>query len=87
MCVHDFVFMFMCTCLCVHVYVCMFVCTCMFSGRSGIVTGVELDNGDVLQADLVILGVGVIPNTDLVRGVEKLPDQSLNVDPFMKYVE
>lgn len=47
--------------------------------------GVELNDGDILQADLVVVAVGVVPNTDLVTGVDKLKDRSLKVDPFMQY--
>lgn len=55
-----------------------------FIGQNGAVTGVELGNGEVLQADLVVLGVGVTPNTQMVKGADRLPDGSLKVTPFME---
>lgn len=54
------------------------------SGYQNKVSGVELNSGEVLQADLVVLGVGVSPNTEMVTGVDTLPDRSLKVDPFMQ---
>lgn len=33
------------------------------------VSGVELDDGEVLTADAVVLGIGVVPNTKIVEGV------------------
>lgn len=35
------------------------------AGRRGSVTGVELEGGDVLPADLVVIGIGVIPRVEL----------------------
>jgi len=34
---------------------------------------VELSDGEVLDADFVILGLGVVPNTGIIKGVEKTP--------------
>lgn len=36
--------------------------------RNGRVTGVALDNGEVLPADLVVVGIGVIPSTEWLAG-------------------
>lgn len=49
-------------------------------------TGVQLQNGEVLQADLVVVGVGITPNTEIVKGASHLPDGSLKVTPFMESV-
>lgn len=38
-----------------------------FSGEGGKITGVELDNGEALPADLVVVGIGVTPNVELFR--------------------
>eukprot|EP01104_Vermistella_antarctica_P008900 TRINITY_DN226_c1_g1_i2.p1 TRINITY_DN226_c1_g1~~TRINITY_DN226_c1_g1_i2.p1 ORF type:complete len:598 (-),score=148.71 TRINITY_DN226_c1_g1_i2:156-1949(-) len=51
----------------------------------GNVTGVELDNGDVLEADLVVVGAGIIPSTAFLEGV--LPrerDGSVIVDECLR---
>ncbi|CAH1662273.1 MULTISPECIES: FAD-dependent oxidoreductase [unclassified Chelatococcus] len=34
-------------------------------GEAGHVSAVECDNGDIIRADLVLVGIGVIPNTEL----------------------
>lgn len=36
-----------------------------FSGRGGSVSSVELDNGEHVETDAVIVGVGVLPNTSI----------------------
>jgi NADPH-dependent 2,4-dienoyl-CoA reductase/sulfur reductase-like enzyme len=38
------------------------------SGRGARVTGVELDDGTVLPADVVVSGVGIVPNTEWLEG-------------------
>lgn len=52
----------------------------------GSVSGVELDNGDVIPADVVILGVGTICNTQFLRdsGVELARDGSILVDETLR---
>lgn len=37
-------------------------------GDSGTVTGVELDDGTVLPADIVLVGIGIVPNEELAAG-------------------
>ncbi|WP_028936884.1 NAD(P)/FAD-dependent oxidoreductase [Pseudonocardia spinosispora] len=37
-------------------------------GEDGKVTGVELEDGEILPADLVVVGVGVAPSTDWLAG-------------------
>ena len=44
------------------------------------VQGVVLKGGEVLPADLVLIGVGVAPATDMVDGVEKAKDGGIVVD-------
>lgn len=50
------------------------------------VTGVQLDNGDTLRADVVILSVGVRPDTTLAVqvGAELGPTGAIKVDPSMR---
>lgn len=50
----------------------------------GAVRGVELDDGTVLEADLVVVGIGVQPVTEFVRGVELDPDGGLPVDQHLR---
>lgn len=47
------------------------------------VDGVELESGDVVNADLVIVGIGVSPATGFLRDFEKQKDGSVKVDDFM----
>ena len=44
------------------------------------VHGVELEDGTALEADLVVVGIGVQPATDFVMGVERDHDGGLPVD-------
>jgi pyruvate/2-oxoglutarate dehydrogenase complex dihydrolipoamide dehydrogenase (E3) component len=39
-----------------------------------------------VQADCVVVGVGVVPNTQMVKGVPLAKDGSIVVDALMKYV-
>eukprot|EP00923_Selenidium_pygospionis_P040497 GHVN01069909.1.p1 GENE.GHVN01069909.1~~GHVN01069909.1.p1 ORF type:complete len:624 (-),score=64.56 GHVN01069909.1:3067-4938(-) len=55
-----------------------------YRGRDGAVNTVVLDNGEILQADVVILGVGVSPNGEVVQGVDKAKDGSLVCDAFLR---
>jgi NADPH-dependent 2,4-dienoyl-CoA reductase/sulfur reductase-like enzyme/nitrite reductase/ring-hydroxylating ferredoxin subunit len=50
----------------------------------GHVHGVRLDDGEVLPADLVIMGIGVRPATGIVRGLELLPDGGISVDEELR---
>ncbi len=45
---------------------------------------VRLDTGESLAADLVLIGVGVRPATDFVRGVRKAEDGGIVVDAGMR---
>jgi NADPH-dependent 2,4-dienoyl-CoA reductase/sulfur reductase-like enzyme/nitrite reductase/ring-hydroxylating ferredoxin subunit len=50
--------------------------------NTGCVNAVELDDGDVLPADAVIIGAGVIPNNP-VTGIEFTSDGSISCTPFL----
>lgn len=50
------------------------------------VTGVKLDNGDEIKADMVILGIGARPNTELAQksGIELGFKNTIRVDSYMQ---
>jgi NADPH-dependent 2,4-dienoyl-CoA reductase/sulfur reductase-like enzyme/nitrite reductase/ring-hydroxylating ferredoxin subunit len=50
----------------------------------GVVSGVELEDGQRLDADLVVVGIGVTPVTGYVRGVEPDRDGGLPVDEHLR---
>ncbi|MEU4745082.1 FAD-dependent oxidoreductase, partial [Actinosynnema sp. NPDC023658] len=49
-------------------------------GRDGRVTGVRVDTGDVLPADVVVVALGAIPNTDWLRDSGLLLDNGVVCD-------
>lgn len=51
-----------------------------FVGSEGQLTGVELDNGTVIKAQLVIVGIGVVPNTELAEQLGLKVDNGIVVD-------
>ncbi|XP_034280371.1 apoptosis-inducing factor 3-like isoform X2 [Pantherophis guttatus] len=55
-------------------------------GEDGKVTGVVLSNGSVLPADLVVVGIGVTPNTSFIQGSSIRLDRggAIQVDLFMQ---
>lgn len=53
----------------------------------GAVEKVVLENGDELDADFVVVGVGVAPATAFIDGLEKYGDGSLPVDHAFKVTE
>jgi NADPH-dependent 2,4-dienoyl-CoA reductase/sulfur reductase-like enzyme len=57
-----------------------------FQGE-GAVKSVKLDNGEVLDADFVVLGVGVVPNTSYVKDVPKQANGAILVDEHLKAKE
>jgi NADPH-dependent 2,4-dienoyl-CoA reductase/sulfur reductase-like enzyme len=54
-----------------------------FAGTDTAVEGVILQNGQRLEADLVIVGVGVTPATDFLEGVERHKDGGVIADEFL----
>ncbi|GHG55171.1 ferredoxin [Sinomonas cellulolyticus] len=51
-----------------------------FTGSDGAVTGVELEDGTVLPAQIVLVGIGVIPNTELAEQMGLAVDNGIVVD-------
>jgi NADPH-dependent 2,4-dienoyl-CoA reductase/sulfur reductase-like enzyme/nitrite reductase/ring-hydroxylating ferredoxin subunit len=51
---------------------------------SGAVESVVLEDGEQIQADLVVVGVGVKPATGFLKGIELLSDGSLKVDQHFR---
>ena len=51
------------------------------------VTGVTLDNGDTLPADVVVMGIGVQPATDFLQGLPKASDGGLQTDAYLQVQE
>ena len=54
-----------------------------FSGEDGKVTGVVTDKGSY-GADIVILSIGVSPNTGWLEGIDKLPNGAIITDTAMR---
>lgn len=55
-----------------------------FQGAGGHVTGVETSSGAVIPADLVVVGVGLIPNTDLAKAAGLKVDNGIVVDEHLR---
>lgn len=49
-------------------------------GEDGAVTGVELEDGTRVSADIVLIGIGVIPNTELAEQMGLTIDNGIVVD-------
>ncbi len=50
----------------------------------GLVERVVLDDGSEVEADMVVVGIGIRPATDFIEGVEKADDGSILVDETLK---
>lgn len=51
---------------------------------AGSTSRVKLTNGQEMNADLVISGIGIVPATEFLKNVPRNEDQSLSVDAFMR---
>lgn len=51
-----------------------------FAGTEGAVSGVELEGGTVLPAQIVLVGIGVVPNTELAEQMGLAVDNGIVVD-------
>jgi 3-phenylpropionate/trans-cinnamate dioxygenase ferredoxin reductase subunit len=54
------------------------------TGANGRVTGVETNNGLKLPADLVLVGIGVAPNTELAAQAGLAVDNGIVVDEYLR---
>ena len=54
---------------------------------NGGATSVALKSGDKVEADLVVIGFGVTPETGYVNGVDRNNDGSLTVDPRLRVAD
>jgi NADPH-dependent 2,4-dienoyl-CoA reductase/sulfur reductase-like enzyme len=55
-----------------------------FVGKNGHVNGVELKDGMVLPADFVVVGIGIVPNTQLAEDAGIKIDKGIQVDEYLK---
>lgn len=54
------------------------------TGRDGVVEAVETVDGKVLPADMVVIGIGVIPNVELAATCDLPVDNGIVVDEFLQ---
>ncbi|HEY6906285.1 MAG TPA: FAD-dependent oxidoreductase [Ignavibacteriaceae bacterium] len=54
-----------------------------FKGN-GKVESVLLDSGEEIQTDMVIIGIGVVPATKFISGIDLLEDGSIKTDSYMQ---
>lgn len=50
-------------------------------GRGGRVSGVALADGEIIAADLVIVGIGIVPAVEVLRQAGAAGDNGVDVDP------
>jgi len=55
-----------------------------FTGRDGAVTGVILNDGSRIEADMVLVGVGITPNTQLAAEAGLEVDNGILVDEHLR---
>ena len=55
-----------------------------FTGKNGAVTGVILNDGSRIDADMVLVGVGITPNTQLAAGAGLKIDNGILVDEHLR---
>ncbi len=53
-------------------------------GEAETVRGVELGSGEVVEADLVVVGIGITPNTALAQGAGLDVDNGIRVDEHLR---
>jgi 3-phenylpropionate/trans-cinnamate dioxygenase ferredoxin reductase subunit len=53
-------------------------------GTDGMVSAVALDNGDEVPADIVIIGIGATPNTDLAAGAGLEVENGVLTDEYLR---
>jgi NADPH-dependent 2,4-dienoyl-CoA reductase/sulfur reductase-like enzyme len=55
-----------------------------FIGKNGRVNWVELKDGKVIPAEFVVVGIGIIPNTELAENAGLKVDKGLVVDEYLR---
>ncbi|WP_231930301.1 FAD-dependent oxidoreductase [Friedmanniella luteola] len=55
-----------------------------FTGAAGTVTGVQLGDGEVVPADLVLVGVGITPDVQLARDAGLAVGNGISVDEHLR---
>jgi NADPH-dependent 2,4-dienoyl-CoA reductase/sulfur reductase-like enzyme len=53
----------------------------------GAVGAVSLEDGTIVEGDIVIVGIGVQPATDFLAGITKAPDGGVTVDEYLRVDE
>lgn len=56
---------------------------CAFEGRDGAVSGVHLGDGRVLEADMVLVGIGALPNSEIAAEAGLAVDNGILVDELL----
>ncbi|NLY45980.1 MAG: NAD(P)/FAD-dependent oxidoreductase, partial [Tissierella sp.] len=54
------------------------------SGEDDGVTGIRLENGDVLKANAILISTGIVPNIDLVKDTTIGTNRGIIVDKYLK---
>lgn len=57
-----------------------------FTG-TGTVSAVVLDNGEQIPADFVLVGIGVKPQTDFLKGIDLEPDGGVKTNQFLQVTD
>ncbi len=53
-------------------------------GENGKVSGVQLDSGEIIPADLVLIGIGAVPNVSLAEGAGLTTENGIVVDQSLR---
>ncbi|TFC42823.1 NAD(P)/FAD-dependent oxidoreductase [Cryobacterium sp. TMT1-21] len=57
------------------------------TGENGVVTGVALAGGEVVPADVVVVGIGAVPNTELAVSAGLAVDNGIVVDAAFRSID
>jgi 3-phenylpropionate/trans-cinnamate dioxygenase ferredoxin reductase component len=53
-------------------------------GKEGKVSGVKLQSGQIIPADFLVIGIGIIPNTDLAKNAGLAVDNGIVVNQYLQ---
>ena len=56
-------------------------------GQGGVAAGVRLADGGMVEADVVVVGIGAVPNTDLARDADLVVDDGVVVDDHLRSID